>query len=262
MNSIKLTVVTINLNNVSGLKATVGSVLSQTLKNFEYFVADGMSTDGGKEYLESLTDPRLNFVCEKDQGIYFAQNKGIKMTNGEYILFLNSGDVLAKDTTLEEILSSQLSSDLIYGDMFIESVTGFRKLGKQPSKISLTHLLLDTIWHPACLIKRDLFDKFGLYNTEFKIVADYEFWLRIFSSKSVSIKYIPVVFSKFNLEGLSSAPENRTRLIREREIAQSLYYDRSTLFLFRDIPSLVRSFFFVCRSFLKKFLITINLIRR
>ncbi|MBM9577276.1 glycosyltransferase [Leptospira sp. 201903070] len=252
MKAIDLSIVTINYNNLAGLRRTLESVFLQSATNFEHIIVDGLSTDGSKEYLESFVTPRFKFSSEKDEGIYYAQNKGIEKSQGKYILFLNSGDTLANENTIEEISSYQLDSELIYGDMYIESLDNIKRLGKQPKKLSLSHLLLDTIWHPACLIRRDLFEKFGLYNTNFKIVADYEFWLRIYSSKSITTKYIPVVFSSFNLDGISSDPKNRTKLIQERKKSQELYYTRIELFFFRDILMFFEKVLLYAKLIMKK----------
>ncbi|EMY15483.1 hypothetical protein LEP1GSC043_3501 [Leptospira weilii str. Ecochallenge] len=93
-----------------------------------------------------------------------------------------------------------------------------------------------------------------MYDLNFRIAADYEFWLKVFSA-GVSTKYIPVVFSQFNLQGLSSAPQNQSFLLQERKSAQSLYFDRITLFLYRDLPKVIRFLFSLGRSFLRKVLI-------
>src|SRR5690606_20733259 len=95
-----LTIITINLNNLEGLKTTIESVLSQTWQEFEYIVIDGGSTDGGKEYIESQKTHLNYWVSEPDKGIYNAMNKGILKSSGKYLLFLNSGDHLYDNQSL------------------------------------------------------------------------------------------------------------------------------------------------------------------
>ncbi|AVQ12198.1 Glycosyltransferase, group 2 family protein [Leptospira santarosai] len=251
----KISIITINYNDCIGLEKTVLSVRNQTcLDQIEYIIIDAASKDGSMSVIQKYRDLFSFWLSEPDLGIYDGQNKGILNSKGEYILFLNSGDTFASENTLSEILSFELSSDLIYGDMFIESKDGGQRLGRQPPTMTLSHLLLDTIWHPACLIKRKLFERYGLYDLSFRIVADYEFWLKVFSS-GVSTKYIPVVFSRFNLQGLSSAPQNQNFLLQERKRAQSLYFNRITLFLYRDILRAIRFLFSIGRFFLRKILI-------
>ncbi|KPA34233.1 hypothetical protein AMR50_0875 [Leptospira interrogans] len=90
----KISIITINLNNLEGLRKTLESVKSQTYTNFELIVVDGGSTDGSFEYLKSNLDLIKKFISEKDKGIYNAQNKGISLSKGEYLVFLNAGDTL------------------------------------------------------------------------------------------------------------------------------------------------------------------------
>jgi len=96
-----LSIITVNLNDVEGLKKTMTSVLEQTWQEFEYIVIDGGSTDGSKEYIESFSDKISVWVSEPDAGIYNGMNKGIKVANGEYLLFLNSGDHLFDNRVLD-----------------------------------------------------------------------------------------------------------------------------------------------------------------
>ncbi|MEY2702436.1 MAG: hypothetical protein RLY43_1069, partial [Bacteroidota bacterium] len=93
MNDI-ISIVTINYNNLNGLINTVNSVFNQSNNNFQYVIIDGNSTDGSKEFLQSLFHDNIKIISESDSGIYNAFNKGIQNSSGQYILFLNSGDVL------------------------------------------------------------------------------------------------------------------------------------------------------------------------
>ena len=96
----KLSIITINLNNQSGLIKTIQSVISQTFKDFEWIIIDGDSTDGSKELLKKHIQHFTHCISEKDNGIYNAMNKGIKLAQGEYIYFLNSGDYLCNKDTM------------------------------------------------------------------------------------------------------------------------------------------------------------------
>ncbi|MGJ4751295.1 glycosyltransferase family 2 protein [Leptospira kmetyi] len=251
-----LSIVTINYNDKVGLEKTLLSVQNQEgVDRIEHIIIDAGSSDGSIEIIEKYKEGISSWVSEPDNGIYDGQNKGILKSKCKYILFLNSGDTLANSDTISEVLSYPLDADLIYGNMFIESPNGAHvRLGKQPTQITLRHLLRDTIWHPACLIRRELFDQFGLYDLNFKIAADYEFWLKVFSA-GVSSKYIPVAFSKFNLEGLSSDPKNRIRMIAERKQAQSRYFSPVTLLLQRDIPGFFWSIQLFARRALYRILV-------
>ncbi|PJZ55326.1 glycosyltransferase family 2 protein [Leptospira adleri] len=251
MKQIKVSVITINYNNRDGLKKTILSVRNQSFENYEHIIIDAASTDGSVQVVEEFQDKIAYWVSEKDDGIYYAQNKGIRAAKGEFCLFLNSGDRLASETVLLDLFKRNFDEDLIYGDMFLELKDGKLLLRRQPKRMTLSHLLLDTIWHPACLIKRELFDRFGMYDTAYKMVADYEFWLRIYKTNQIKTKYLPVAFSIFNLDGLSSLPENQIRLNRERETAQSKYFSATELFFFRDFPGVFKRLNIFLRSVLR-----------
>lgn len=101
----KLSIITINYNNVNGLQKTLESVFRQTCKEFEYIVVDGASEDGSKELLEQFlakADFPFRWISEPDNGIYAAMNKGIRMAQGEYLHFLNSGDWLTDEKVVEK----------------------------------------------------------------------------------------------------------------------------------------------------------------
>jgi acetyltransferase-like isoleucine patch superfamily enzyme len=126
----KLSIITINRNNAAGLRKTIESVVSQTYTDFEYIIIDGASTDDSvniiKEYAEATLPcgeglgERLYWVSEPDKGIYNAMNKGILKANGEYCLFLNSGDWLYDNDVLNDVFSISPTEDIVYGnDVFI-----------------------------------------------------------------------------------------------------------------------------------------------
>jgi glycosyltransferase involved in cell wall biosynthesis len=115
----KLSIITINYNDVLGLKRTLESVTGQIYSNFEYIVINGGSTDGSKELLEKYTDKISYWVSEPDQGIYHAMNKGIEKASGEYLLFMNSGDLFYNSGILKEVVDHISKYDLIYFDILI-----------------------------------------------------------------------------------------------------------------------------------------------
>ena len=100
----RLSIVTINYNNLEGLKRTIDSVISQSYDDFEFILIDGLSVDGSLEYIQQINFSKLSHVIsEKDSGIYEAMNKGLRLSCGEYIQFLNSGDLLLSTNTLYEV---------------------------------------------------------------------------------------------------------------------------------------------------------------
>ncbi len=218
----KLTIITINYNNASGLQKTMESVLSQTSKEFEYIVMDGASTDNS---LKVINDQRLvinggaevkgipvTCISEKDSGIYNAMNKGIRLAKGEYIQFLNSGDCLVNDKVVDEMLfqlrtqNSELKTiDILYGNMMkklpkrILRDKGFA--GRQPTMLDFYR---GTLNHSPAYIRRSLFDQFGLYDETLKIVSDWKWYLQVIALNGVQPIYTDLDVTIFDMNGISN----------------------------------------------------------
>jgi glycosyltransferase involved in cell wall biosynthesis len=230
---IKLSVITVCRNDKDGLERTLQSVVSQTFSDFEYIVIDGGSTDGSVEIIGKFEPGITRWMSENDKGTYDAMNKGIALARGEYCLFLNAGDFLADRRTLENVFAYGYHEDILYGDMILMKGSGESLPKVSPKKITLRRMLADTLWHPVSFIKRSLFTDFGTYDLRFRIVADYEFFLRVLIGKKVSRKHIPIAISVFDETGISSNMKYREQLIRERKEAQDSYFNPLLLFCFR-----------------------------
>ena len=192
----KLSIITINYNNLEGLKRTVESVVNQTWHEFEYIIIDGASNDGSAAYIESQSHHFDYWVSEKDSGIYNAMNKGIKVATGEYLLFLNSGDELIDIEALNKNHFHLEEMDLIYFDInVISDTTSFIK--KYPKFLSFTFLYDDTIHHQSTFIRKSLFNKIGYYDEKLKIVSDWKFFIVALIKENASYKYINATFSNY-----------------------------------------------------------------
>lgn len=213
----KLSVITINYNNLQGLKKTMQSVLMQSFTDYEYIIVDGGSNDGSVECIRSHEKKIAFWVSEKDGGIFNAHNKGLAKASGEYCLFLNSGDILFDASVFEKVFKSNLSADILYGDMMLDFGKGSYKKGIMPKVIDSYQLYKDTLWHPVSFIKRDLFAKIGSYDESFKLSADHEFFFRAIVANKATTAHLGFVISVFNMEGESSAKENVERLKAEKE---------------------------------------------
>ena len=199
----KLSIITINLNNLEGLKKTLQSVLSQTYQDFEYIVIDGGSTDGSKELIEQYQDKISYWVSEPDSGIYNAMNKGIKQANGEYLLFLNGDDYLIDNSVLQRISHHLEDKDLIYFDIYYGHNNNL-KMATYPDKLSFYFFYTGTICHQAVFFKKGLFTKFGLYDEQLKIVSDWKFIMLSIVKYHASYKHVSDVFCVFDNRGISS----------------------------------------------------------
>jgi glycosyltransferase involved in cell wall biosynthesis len=176
-----ISIITINLNNASGLSNTLQSLAGQTWENFESIIIDGGSSDGSVEVIKGFSAQKTlrisKWVSEKDHGLYHAQNKGIKAAKGEYTLFLNSGDYLFSPATLDNLKAELWTADIIYGNILLKHRFRNRE-SNMPDTISPEHLYYSTLMHPATFIRRDLFAKVGLYREDFKICSDYYFFVK------------------------------------------------------------------------------------
>ena len=112
----KLSIITINYNNLEGLKKTYESVVCQTWTDYEWIIIDGGSTDGSREFIEEHQDKFAYWCSEPDKGVYNAMNKGIAKAQGEYLNFMNSGDRFYDHQTLNEVFSSGFQEDILYGN--------------------------------------------------------------------------------------------------------------------------------------------------
>ncbi|TYR38235.1 glycosyltransferase [Sphingobacterium phlebotomi] len=213
----KLSIITVNLNNIEGLKNTLESVRKQTYKEFEYIVIDGASTDGSVELIKNspIVD---SWISEKDTGVYEAMNKGIEKASGDYLLFLNSGDLLFSNNVIEAVIPKLISEAIIYGDIqFVEQDGETLDTYYFPENLSFKYFFHQSLGHPSTFIRKDLFEKYGKYETNYKIVADWVFFTRVIIKEQVSTKHITDVISIFYMDGMSSDPKNRDTIETERK---------------------------------------------
>ncbi len=205
----KLSIITVNYNNKTGLQNTIDTVVAQTWRDFEWIVIDGGSTDGSKELIEQNKQHFAYWCSEQDKGVYDAMNKGILRAKGEYCLFLNSGDYLLNDNILMKVFSVNRHKDILIG--WIErNIKGKRILDKgfNTDNISIRHLLRNSLPHQATFIKRDLFNKYGLYDDSLKIVSDWKFFMQCIILHDVSIENLCLPVTFYEGGGLSDYAEN------------------------------------------------------
>ncbi len=219
----KLSIITINLNNVAGLQKTMESVFAQTFSNYEYIIIDGGSTDGSKELIEKNAGRLTYRVSEPDNGIYNAMNKGIVKSNGEYLLFLNSGDYLFNENILTAFFEKGNHADIIYGNAILEKGIE-RTPWELPGKLSFGFFLHSSLPHAGSLIRRSLFSKIGLYSECYQIVSDWEFFLLAVHKYQYSHQHIPITGVIYNFEGISSKEENQQLLRKEKKIVLQQHF--------------------------------------
>ena len=164
----KLSIITINYNNRTGLERTLQSVENQNTRDFEHVIIDGASTDGSAEDIRKYAEnkPNVIWVSEPDSGIYNAMNKGAKLASGEYLLFLNSGDDLYSSHVVQDFNKSEINCDLVQGYMmYVDPHTGKKEISHTGcgNQITLSEFFEKSLPHPATFITRKL-QLSSLYN--------------------------------------------------------------------------------------------------
>lgn len=220
----KLSIITVNYNDKAGLALTIDSLKRQTWQDFEYIVIDGGSTDGSKELIEQYQDKIDFWVSEKDKGIYNAMNKGIKAATGDYLFFLNAGDFLYEDSTLDKV-QSQIdgSIDYYYGNVIFKEPEK-ETLITYPDKLSFHFFTYNCVCHQTSFLRRSLFDDYFYYNEDLKIVSDWEFLIYTICQKNISYRHLDVTVSYYDFGGISSRPESEPQKRAERTIVMEKYF--------------------------------------
>lgn len=218
------------------------SVRDQSWQDFEHVVIDGNSTDKSVEIIKSYTYKNLDWISEPDSGIYNAMNKGIDRAKGKYLLFLNSGDTLESKDTLSKILSFLRSGKSIISGNIIFKEENSQRLRKHPENITFSYLVGNAISHPSTFIKRDLFEVYGKYDENLKIVSDWAFFLKVLGLNNESYISIPETISVFDATGISSLKENLDQVNKERTMVLEQYFptifnDENDRFIFNKFIS-------------------------
>lgn len=240
----KISIITVNYNNLEGLQQTIESVSSQTWQEFEHIIIDGGSTDGSVGYIESNAQLFEYWVSEPDKGVYQAMNKGIAKASGEYLLFLNSGDHFYTHNVLEQNHQEITDKAIIYFNLQV--VEGHKVFIKDyPETLSFSYFVKDTLPHPATFIAKRAFEKTNLYREDFKILSDWKFFIDGICKYNITYKKINTTLSTFYIGGISSNPDNRALNHNEKQqVLQEEYpaylKDMDDVLLYKDIVTTFR----------------------
>lgn len=211
MKNIKVSIITPCLNSAVTIRQTIESVLKQTYTNIEYIIVDGESKDGTldiiREYIP-LFGGRLRYISEKDNGIYSAMNKGIRLSKGLLIGIINSDDYYENDA-VEKIVQHMTNDkyQVLYG--YCRLIKNNRITGMLKNR----HEILEQrmIPHPTCFITRWIYRDFGLFLTVFKIAGDYDLMLRLYYSGKVTFIQVKKIIANFRIGGACSDLERVKR---------------------------------------------------
>ena len=205
----KITIITVTYNCEKTLSDTIQSVNKQTKRNeIEYLIIDGQSNDKTIEIIEANNDGIDKWISEPDNGIYDAMNKGLRMASGEWVGFLHADDMFFNETVIENIINSiEDNKNVCYGNLnYIQENPPHHVIRYWKSQ-PFSPKLLKRGWmpaHPTVYIKNELIQKLGFFNTHFKISADYDYMLRLFSHPETNSSFIDQTIINMRLGGVSN----------------------------------------------------------
>lgn len=217
----KVSVITVVYNNVSTLRDTIESVLAQDYSNIEYIIVDGGSTDGTVALVQSYGERIHKFISEKDNGLYDAINKGIRLASGEVIGLLHSDDLFYGTSSVSQIVDAFVQNpvDSVYADLHYVDKRETSKIVRNWISGSFQRERFKLGWmppHPTFYVRREVYETYGLYDTEFKSAADYELMLRYLYKFGISTHYIHHTLVKMRVGGESNRSfKHRIRANRE-----------------------------------------------
>jgi len=238
-------IITVTYNAGQWLERTIQSIISQSYPRIEYIIIDGNSTDETRDIIKKYQTSITHCVSEPDKGLYDAMNKGLKLASGDYVWFLNAGDTLYSDTTLQEIVNSLGAGnlpDIIYGETKIVDAQGstlaMRRL-KAPENLSWKSFSMGMlVCHQSFLVKRTIAP---LYDLQYRFTADYDWCIRCLK-KADKVFNTHLILSRFLEAGLSAA--NRKEALKERYQIMCENYGK--------IPTQIRHIWFALRFYTAK----------
>lgn len=247
----KISIITVVFNGEATIARAMESVLSQKNVEIEYIVIDGQSKDKTLEVIAPYKKQITHLVSEKDEGIYDAMNKGIKLATGDVIGFLNADDFYTNSLVLSEVMTEFIDPtvDAVYGDLEY-----FR--ASRPAKIVRTYRshkfhpaqlkrgLMPA--HPTLFLRKNVYERFGLFDSSYKIAGDFEFIVRIFKDESLIFRYIPQKMVRMQMGGISTMGLSSTILLLNENIRACYNNGISTnyFFLLSRYPRKLLEYFF------------------
>lgn len=204
-----VSIITAVLDNKNYIKTAIESVLSQKYANIEYIIIDGGSKDGTLDVINGYKDKIARIISEKDKGIYDAMNKGIRHASGEIIGILNSDDFYCDNEIIKTIVSEmeKKNADACWGDLVYVEKENTNKVIRYWKSSDYTPEKFKKGWvppHPTFFVKKKIYDKYGLFNLDFPIAADYEIMLRFLEKNKVKPCYVSKTMVKMRIGGKSN----------------------------------------------------------
>tara|TARA_Y100001968_G_C19404408_1_gene742842 strand:+ start:589 stop:1365 length:777 start_codon:yes stop_codon:yes gene_type:complete len=205
----KVSIITVAFNSSLTIRETIESVLNQTYKNIEYIIIDGGSEDNTMEIIKTFKEEISYVISEKDEGIYDGMNKGIKIATGEIIGILNSDDKYFHNNIITEIVNNfiEKDTDTLYGDLIYVDTKNPEKVIRYWESGIYNKKNISQGWmipHPTFFVKKEIYNKYGMYSNKLRSAADYEMMIRLLYKNNCSVSYIPKILVKMRTGGYSN----------------------------------------------------------
>jgi glycosyltransferase involved in cell wall biosynthesis len=212
-----ISVITVVFNAETTIERTIQSVIAQRDVRIEYIVIDGGSTDGTRFTIQNYQEHITTWLSEPDKGVYDAMNKGIRQAKGDWIIFLNAGDLFVDNNSLslleQAALSDRDTPDLVFGDALLVKTDGTTE--RMEMKNTLPFLIRHSICHQSMLYRRSSFEKIGLFDTSYKLAADFDHLIRM-KWQGAKLLKLDATIARYALDGLSAKRENISKIWKER----------------------------------------------
>jgi glycosyltransferase involved in cell wall biosynthesis len=215
----------VSFNSVETIRDTIKSIISQDYENIEYILIDAGSTDGTLDIIKEYEGYINYFSSEEDDGLYDGMNKGISVASGEVVGILNSDDFYPNSYIVSNVARTfeKRNCDAVYGDLVYVKFYDTDKIVRYWQSGNYSVKKIKNGWmlpHPTFFVKREMYEKYGYYNTELKSAADYEMILKLLYKQNINVFYIPMILVKMRMGGKSNASIlNRIRANKEDGLA-------------------------------------------
>ncbi len=224
----KLSIITINYNNKVGLQKTIDSVISQTWKDYEWIIIDGGSTDGSREVIEKYQEHLSYWCSEPDKGVYNAMNKGVTYAHGDYVIFMNSGDIFHSDGVLSSVFSKKLEGDILIGQVVcIGDGSIVNQFEPKESGISIKRVN-EGFCHQGTFSKLELLKEHP-FDEDLKIASDWKFWCQTIIIDNRTVQNLNILVADYDTTGISSKTQNEELQREERELIKNSLFPQLIL---------------------------------
>jgi len=219
----KISIITVVWNNKETIKDAIDSVLDQTYNDIEYIIVDGASSDGTVDIIESYGDKISKFISEPDKGLYDAMNKGIALATGDVVGILNSDDFYIDEFVIAKIVKEfeEKKVESVYADLVFVKPDDLEKTVRYYDSSYFSPQKFAYGWmpaHPTFFLKREIYEKYGIFKTDYKIAADYELLARFLEKNKISFSYINEAIVKMRIGGASTSGIKNTYILNKEII--------------------------------------------